>query len=429
MTLKILVIGAGAREHAICDALKKSPQKPEIYNFGHVVNPGIDRLCQEVFVGDILNIDEVITNAKKVNPAFVVIGPEDPISAGAVDALARIGIPSFAPSQACVQLESSKSFTRELLKKYDIDVSPDFYVSTSLEDIGRSKFYEKFGGQIVVKADGLLGGKGVLVADDHFSGFDTADDFAQKSIKRFGKVVLEQKLVGDEFSLISFVDGQTALHTPVAQDNKRAFDGDEGLNTGGMGTISDEHHSLPFLTADDINAAQDITVRTMHALQQELGERYVGVMYGGFIKTSDGIKLIEYNSRFGDPEVFNILPILETDFVEVCQKAIDGKLSEIGALVFKPVATVLKHLCCKGYPVSGVKDALITVSPHSESDTQRVFYGSVYEKDGLLYTAGSRAIAVLGIGEDIPAALEECEKMMVHFTGPFFHRHDIGRRF
>lgn len=427
--LKILVIGSGGREQAICDALVRSPQKPEVYNFGTNVNPGIKKICTKIVVGNILNLDEIRKVAKKISPTFVVIGPDDPIGIGVVDVLLELNITSFAPNKACAKLESSKSFTRNLLKKYNIDVSPDFYVSKSIEDSRRKEFYDKFAGQIVVKADGLLGGKGVLVADDHFSNFKTADDFAKESIKKFGKVVLEEKLTGEEFSLISIVDGETVLDTPAIQDHKRAFDGDEGPNTGGMGTVSDESHSLPFLTKSDVLEAHEITTKTMSALQKELGEKYVGVMYGGFIKTKKGIKLIEYNARFGDPEVYNILPILKTDFVEVCQKAINGSLYEIGKLEFEPVATVMKHLCCEGYPVSGVKDALITVFPFEEDNSQRVFYWSLYEKNGKLYTSGSRAIGVLGMGKNIAEALKNCENMVKNFDGPLFYRKDIGKKF
>lgn len=427
---KILVIGNGGREHAICKALKASPQEIEIYNFASAVNPGIKHISQEIFVGNYMNNEEIKTIAQKVQPDFAIVGPDDPIGNGATDALAEVGIKSFSPTKKCAQLESSKSFTRNLLKKYGIEGSPDFLVSTnSQEKSEREQFFQKFSGKIVVKADGLLGGKGVLVAGDHFTSFEEAEDFALKSIEKFGRVVLEEKIEGPEFSIIYIVDGKTALSTPIIQDHKRAFEGDTGPNTGGMGTVSDENNSLPFLTEADKMTAYNITMETMKAVEKETGETYVGVMYGGFMKTKDGVKLIEYNSRFGDPETFNILPLLENDFVEVCERAIDGTLSEMGALYFEKKATVLKYLCPEGYPTNSVKNVPITIDPKAfEADTksQEFFIASVGEENGEYLLKGSRAIAVLGKGDTWQEANENCDQMIQNFSGPLFYRKDIG---
>ena len=423
----ILVIGNGGREHAICEALSRSLQKPIIINFGTAINPGIKSLGAEIITGDIMDLEEIKRVAKQSNPDFAIVGPDDPIGIGAVDALREVGIPSFAPLKVNAQLEGSKSWTRNLLKKYSIDASPKFLVSIDIEDTaGRKNFFDELEGRIVVKADGLLGGKGVIVADDHFTTFEEAEDFAKQSIEKFGRVVLEEKLIGEEFSLISLVDGKTVLDTPAIQDHKRAFEGDEGPNTGGMGTISDEHHSLPFVLPEDLETAHQITEDVMKAIEKETGERYIGVMYGGFIITARGVKLIEYNARFGDPEAFNILPILKTDFVDVCEKAIEGKLSEIGKLEFEPVATVQKYLCPEGYPANSVKNVPITAPAELNTEKSRTFFASVAEEEGSLILKGSRAVSILGMGKDLAEANENCNELIGKFGGPLFYRKDIG---
>jgi phosphoribosylamine---glycine ligase len=428
MTKTILVIGNGGRENAICDALARSSQKPRIVNFATFRNPGMVLLGVEIILTDSLsNLNLLKQVVEDVKPDFAVVGPEDPIQAGVTDFLQTLNVSSFAPSQKCVQLESSKSFTRNLLKKYDIDASPDFLVSTEVNAESRKGFFEKFDGQIVVKADGLLGGKGVIVAGDHFETFEEAEDFAKQSIEKFGRVVLEEKLIGQEFSLISLVDGKTVLDTPAIQDHKRAFVGDQGPQTGGMGTISDEHNSLPFLTDQDIADAHNITERVMKAMKEELGERFVGVMYGGFIVTKNGIKLIEYNARFGDPEALNILPILKTDFIDVCEKAIQGRLEEIGKLEFEPVATVLKYLCAKGYPTSPEKGAQITAPKNWNINHVKTFFAGITLSDEeTLILSGGRAIGVLGMGGTLEEANQNCEAMIAQFEGPLFYRKDIG---
>lgn len=427
MTKKILLIGNGGREHALAKALARSPQKPEIYNFASAINPGIQKLCQKVFVGNLTDLKEAQAVAKNIEPHFAIIGPDDPIGAGMNNALQALGIKSFAPTKANAQLESSKSFTRNLLKKYNIPGNPDYVVSTDTLSEDRKKFFDTYEGNIVVKADGLMGGKGVLVAGDHFTSFAEADEFAQKAIEKFGKVVLEEKFIGQEFSLISLVDGKTVLDTPAIQDHKRAFEGDTGPNTGGMGCYSDEKNSLPFLTPKDLADAHEITKQTMHALEKENGVPYCGVMYGGFIATKKGVKLIEYNARFGDPEALNILPILETDFVEICEKAIEQKLNTIGQLSFAKKATVVKYLCPEGYPDNPVKNVPFALSKDfTETPEQQIFFASVAEENHQLILKGSRAIGLLGIGDTLEEALIKCNDLLQYFDGPLFSRKDIG---
>ena len=423
MTKRILLIGNGGREHALAQALKRSPQAIVLFNFANALNPGIKDLCEDVIVGDYMDLDQIKAVASQVKPDFAVVGPDDPIGIGAADALMEIGIPSFAPYKSCAQLESSKAFTRNLCLKHEIPGGPNFVVLNQEDTCAARTFFDAHDGQIVVKADGLLGGKGVIVAGEHFETFKEAFDFAKASIEKFGRVVLEEKLIGEEFSLISIVDGTTVLDCPAIQDHKRAFEGDTGPNTGGMGCVSDENGSLPFLTSQDLTDAHNITEAVMKAVKKETDETFVGVMYGGFMVTKNGVKLIEYNARFGDPEALNILPTLETDFVDVCEKAIAGKLDQIGQLDFKPVATVVKYLCPEGYPTDSVKNVPIKFVGDS---LEGFYFASVGEEDGELLLKGSRAVGVLGTGANLAAAKTDCDTKLTHFEGPLFYRQDIG---
>lgn len=425
MKKRILLIGNGGREHALCEALMRSPQEVEVINFANAINPGIKKLASEVIVGNYMDMAEVKQVAETVQPDFAVVGPDDPIGAGAADALLEIGIASFSPNKKCAQLESSKSFTRDLCDKYDVPGQPGYLVSTDLSnETERADFFDQYNGQIVVKADGLLGGKGVIVAGDHFETLAEAEEFALKSIEKFGRVVFEEKLVGEEFSLISIVDGETVLDCPAIQDHKRAFVGDTGPNTGGMGCVSDEAGSLPFLTARDLADAHEITLQTMKAVQQETGTHFVGVMYGGFMVTAHGVKLIEYNARFGDPEALNILPIMESDFVEICEKAIAGTLRDLGEIEFKPVATVVKYLCPEGYPENSIKNVPIKIKDPAQ--LEHCYFASVATEEGAYILKGSRAIGILGTGADMESARLACEAKIQNFTGPLFYREDIG---
>ena len=428
MTKKIIVIGNGGREHAICFALMNSPQQPEVWNFAISKNPGIEKLNVQIkLVNTLDDFDALKILIKEIDATLVIPGPEGVIVSGVTDVCNSMSIPCFAPTKQCAQLESSKSWTRNLLKKNGIeDACPDYIVSTSIDDIERKNFFTKWDGQIVVKADGLLGGKGVLVAEDHFDSFKDANEFAKKSIEKFGRVVLEEKLIGIEFSLLSVVDGATVLDFRTCQDHKRVGVGDTGNQTGGMGVISDENGSLPFLTEKDIELAHDITVRTMHAVKKETGEDFKGIMYGGFIATKTGVQLIEYNIRFGDPEALNILSTLTSDFVDICEAACSGELNRITELAFTPVATVQKYLCAPGYPDSPQKGFEIKLPENWNHDHAEVFFAGVKKDETGLVSSGGRVLGVIGFGENLNEANIYCEKMIDKIESSLFYRADIG---
>ena len=419
--MMILLIGSGAREHAIARALARSPQKPTTVCFASNNNPGIQELSAYFTMGDIKNPQAVVSFAQQYGADLAIIGPEAPLEVGVADALLDTGISTVGPKKALAQIETSKGFTRDLLKKYNIPSCPRYRVFSSLD--GVSEILSELGEKYVVKFDGLMGGKGVKVAGDHLLSHDDAISYCREIIKRGGKFVIEEKLIGQEFSLMSFSDGDHLAHMPPVQDHKRAYVGDTGPNTGGMGSYSDSNHLLPFLTEEDIVQAQEFNQATIDALKKEFGEGYKGILYGGFISTVDGVKLIEYNARLGDPEGMNVLPLLESDFVEVCLGIVNGNLNQKD-ISFRNQATVCKYAVPEGYPDSPVKGKPIDISEITE--TSQLYFASVDMQDGQLYEAGSRTVAYVGIAETLSEAEAKAEAEISKVRGPLFHRTDIG---
>ena len=420
--VKVLLIGNGAREHAIADAVKRSPQKPLLYSFLKAKNPGIVAQSEEYQIGKYDDLEAIKDFAKRVKPDFAVIGPEDPLAKGVVDALEEVDVKSVGPKKELAKLESSKSFTRDLLAKHNIPGNAKFKIFTSIEGI--KEFMEELNGNFVVKADGLKGGKGVKVVGDHLEGIDDGLKYCGECIKQDGKVVVEEKLEGEEFSLMSFVDGKTVKDIPPVQDHKRAFVDDRGPNTGGMGSYSDANLLLPFLTEDDLKKAHDINQKVCNALLKETGKPFKGIMYGGFIAVKDGVRLIEYNVRFGDPEGMNVLPLLKTDFVDVCKAIIDGTLDKL-EIEFHPKATVCKYVVPEGYPDEPLANEKVDLSKMSKE--ANVYYASVDQKEDGLYMTTSRAIAFVGIADTLEIAEQIAEGAALSVDGRVFHRHDIGK--
>lgn len=420
--MRILIIGSGAREHAIAKTLARSPQQPEIYCCATSRNPGIQQLAKEIWIGNINNPAEVVKVAKEWKIDFAIIGPEAPLEQGVADALWTHSIPVVGPKQKLAQLETSKAFTRDLLKKYHIPGSPQYRVFHDLTQV--NEFLQQLGeGCYVVKANGLMGGKGVKVAGDHLHSFAEAYQFCAEIIAAGQSFVIEEKLIGQEFSLLCFCDGETLVPMPAVQDHKRAFINDEGPNTGGMGSYSDANHRLPFLTEEDIHEAQKINEAVVQAVNAECGEKYIGILYGSFMATKAGVRLIEYNARFGDPEAMNVLSILESDLVAIAQAMISGKLSK-DLVQFARLATVCKYAVPHGYPEEPVKNVEIDISSVKNND--QLYFAAVDMRDERLYATGSRAIAVVGVAKTIMEAEQLAEAEIQLVQGPLFHREDIG---
>lgn len=433
--MRILLVTSSARGHALADALYRSPQKPELIAVSPSRNPGIRRLAKEQHVMDIMDFPKLIDLAKKSTIDFAVIGPDDPIGGGLADELEKVDIPSVAPKKALARLESSKGFTRDLMKKYNIDASPQFFVLTRHESgpSGRGNEDEirtilnDLNGHYVVKYDGLKGGKGVKVSGEHLPTIDDGVAYALDCIEEGGRVVIEEKLIGIEFSRLAFVSGSSVVPMPAVQDHKRAFEGDTGPNTGGMGTYSDANHSLPFLTSDDLKQADVINQQIADAVMKECGEPYKGILYGGFMATKNGVKVIEYNARFGDPEALNILPLLKSDFVTICQKIIDGSLTQKDVL-FENKATVCKYITPKSYPDAKTEKGETVAFPFIPENA-RLYFGDISENDDeSLHLEGSRTAGIVGIADTIAESESIAESLCEEVQGPVRFRKDIGTK-
>ncbi|MGV8058245.1 MAG: phosphoribosylamine--glycine ligase [Smithellaceae bacterium] len=421
----ILLVGNGAREHAMAEAIMRSKEKPFLFSYMKANNPGIASLSEMTKIGSYSDLQTIVDFALTNKTDFAVIGPEDPLNNGVVDALAESGIPSVGPRKSLARLETSKAFTRNLVAKYNIPGNPQYKVFTSME--GVEAFLNSLEG-IVLKPDGLTGGKGVLVQGDHFATREEALKLCGQILKDSASVIVEEKFDGEEFSLQCLCDGRTVVGTPLVQDHKRRFDDDKGPNTGGMGSYSLPDHSMPFLKPSDIEEGLEITRQVAAALLKETGNPYKGVMYGGFIATKNGAKLLEYNARFGDPEAMNILPLLKTDFIEVCKHIIDGTLDKL-KIEFEQKATVCKYVVPKGYglpadhPDTASSRAKIEVGDVGEA---RLYYSSVDKKEDGLYLSSSRAIGIVGIADTLDAARKIAEEGVKAVKGPVAYREDIG---
>jgi len=424
---RVLLIGNGAREHAIAEAVMRSRHQPVLFSFMKGNNPGIAALSEKITIGNYGDLDSICRFATDNRVDFAIVGPEDPLNNGAVDALKKIGIPAVGPTKKLARLETSKSFTRNLLSKYGIPGNPKFRIFTSLD--GVEEFLKELDG-IVVKPDGLTGGKGVMVQGDHFQTADEALKYCKEVLAGHSSVIIDEKLEGEEFSLQCISDGKTVVATPPVQDHKRRFVDDRGPNTGGMGSYSCEDHSLPFMKRKDVEEGLSITQKVAEALYRETGEYYKGIMYAGFMITKSGLKLLEYNARFGDPEAMNILPLLRTDFIDLCRAVIDGTLERL-SVEFEKKATVCKYIVPRGYglpkehPDAGTTSAKIEVGDVGDA---RLYYASVEKRDDGLYMTTSRAIGVVGIADTLEDAEAAAERAVSAVKGPVAHRPDIGTK-
>ena len=421
--MNILLIGSGSREHALAIAIKNSPQYTNLFCLSNTTNPAIKALCAGYEVAPVTDIDHIVMYAEQKNINLAIVGPEAPLELGIADALKAKNIAVVGPTQQHAMLESSKGFTRDLLANHNIDGNPFFQRFTTMDGVEETlqNWAEKF----VIKADGLCGGKGVVVWGDHITSMQDAVEHCQDLINNNVEFIIEEKIDGQEFSLISFTDGVNFIHMPAIQDHKRAYENDTGPNTGGMGTYSDANHILPFMSAGDKVKAEHINEQVAKALMTEFNTPYQGILYGGFMATADGVKVIEYNARFGDPEAMNLLTLMQADFVEIATAITDGTLGRV-VCTFKPLATVCKYVVPNGYPNDSEKGFVVDIS--EVGDDVELFMGSVDTQEGQLIAMGSRTIAVLACGESIENAEVKVEKAIANIKGNLFHRPDIGTK-
>ena len=419
-----LVIGHGAREHVIGETLVKGGAS--LFAFMSFKNAGLEDLSKKVKIHSETDFKEIIDFSKENNIDFAVIGPEAPLVVGIVDALEKAGIPCVGPKIEAAQLEGSKVFVRNLLEKYKIksNVKNKFFdsmdeIESYIKDMGEEN--------LVVKPEGLTGGKGVKVYGDHLFSKTDILEYCQELTNNNNRFLLEEKCIGEEFTLQTFVDGKTVVGSPLVQDHKRAYEDDKGPNTGGMGSYSMEDHLMPFITQKDVDIALEDMKKTVAAVKAETGVEYKGFLYGQFMKTAKGLKLIEYNSRFGDPEAMNVLPLLQGNLVDICWAIINGNLSQ--NFEFEKKATVCKYLAPEGYPVNPKKDESVKINKKKIDEIgAKYYYASVYREGENIYTTTSRAIGVLGIADSLENAEKIAEAGVECIEGKLFHRKDVGTR-
>ncbi|MGY5860090.1 MAG: phosphoribosylamine--glycine ligase [Candidatus Thorarchaeota archaeon] len=412
---KVLIIGNGAREHAIATSLAKSDV--EIHAHMERKNPGIAKLCKEFTIGSTIDPKKL---PDLLGMDYAIVGPEAPLEAGISDFLRSQGVPCVAPTKAAAMIETSKSFARIVIEQMVPKANPQFKVVRSVDDLRR--FEKKVGVEnMVVKPNGLTGGKGVRIFGEHLHSRDELERYAIDLLTKTGIVVLEEKLEGTEFTLQAFSDGTKLEFMPLVRDYKRAYDGDTGPNTGSMGSLSMPDHRLPYVTSEDYQAAKDIMNATLLGIKKKSGSIYKGILYGQFMKTNEGVKVIEYNARFGDPEAMNVLSILTTPLHEICQGIIDGNL---GPVKFESKATVCVYVVPEGYPgPEVVKDSPIDLSV---ATTAQLYHASIYEENDEIRTTGSRAIGVLGIGDSLAEAREIAYANASRIKGQVRFRSDIA---
>lgn len=425
MRTKVLVVGGGGREHAIVEALLRDDAV--VYSAMKNMNPGIARAAVETRLLKETDVPKVTEFAVSTGVELAVIGPEAPLEVALVDSLVSKGIGCVGPTRAAARLETSKRFSRRLLKKHRVPGNVEFGTFQDLESA--RTFVNDFPGELVVKPEGLTGGKGVKVEGEHLKGKEEVLDYVREVLDhRIGGagVVLEERLVGEEFTLQAFCDGRTVRGMPLVQDDKRAYDGDVGPNTGGMGSYTNADHLLPFVSEQDRKAAEDIVQRTVTAIREE-GAPYRGVLYGQFMLTKDGPKVIEFNARFGDPEAMNVLTLMDNGFLDVCQAVADGRL---GANVpFQRKATVCKYVVPAGYGTEPKVGVPVTVDEKGITKAgATLYYAAVDQKDGKILTTSSRSLGMVGVADTIEEAEAICEAGLAHVQGDVFVRHDIGKR-
>ena len=413
MSETVLLVGGGGREHAIARAVADS-ERGELYACASNRNPGIASLSSGYEEIDETDAEALVEYAESVGATLSAIGPESALNAGVADALDDAGVYAFGPREAEARIETDKAFQREFMAQEGIDGCPDFETFEDAE--AAAEYIEGYDGDLAIKPRGLTGGKGVRVIGDQIT---KAEGIEYVRESDYGSFVLEERLVGEEFTIQAFVANGEHRVSPAVQDHKRAYEGDEGPNTGGMGSYSDAAFELPFMSESDYEDAVGIVDDVVEAMPE-----YKGILYGQFMLTAEGPKVVEFNARFGDPEAMNTLPVLETDFVELLAAAREGET--LPELAFEEHATVCKYAVPEGYPTDPVAGAEVAIDAESAGEAE-LFYASVDARDDGIYTTTSRSFAVVGTAETIADAEAIVEDAFERTgTDGLRVRHDIG---
>lgn len=422
--MKVLLIGGGAREHAMAEAIVRSGG--ELHVVMNHINPGIAKIAESILQQKETEVEPVLEWAQTIAPDVAVIGPEAPEEAGLGDALIAAGIPCASPTKAAARIETDKQFMRELMDKHDVPGRLGFHPFTDAD--AACAFLDENGPVWAIKPIGLTGGKGVQVYGDHFTDVDGAKAYARSIFKSGaggGELQFEELAVGEEYTVMALTDGTTVLPMVACQDHKRLYEGDKGPNTGGMGSYSQENGLLPFLKQTDYNDAVTIVQGIVDALRAE-GCPYTGAIYGQFMLTRNGPKVIEVNARFGDPEAMNVMHLLESNYTDLLMKMATGKLAG-EHLEFRPNATVVKYCVPQGYgdgtPAAGTPVEIDEAA--LEAAGASIYFASIEDQDGLK-TLTSRTLGVLGEGATIAEAEQVAEAGLKAVKGDLVVRHDVG---
>lgn len=418
MKHRILLVGGGGREDAIARKIKESGS--EIFTVMKNRNPSILSLSSDVLIHDELDVDAALEFALKNGVDMAFIGPDPVLNTSLADRLSASGVKVASPSRNAARLETSKEFMRKFVERNSIPGNIKYQVISdpeAVDEIIRSSDEE-----YAIKPLGLTGGKGVRVMGLQIKTKDEAVSYAKSIIEKDGTVILEEKISGEEFSIQVFSDGRNIAPFPMVQDFKRAYENDEGPNTGGMGSISAEDGGLPFIRKPVADQAIEILKKIVFHMNDE-GNPFTGVIYGQFMQVGDSPKIVEINARFADPEGINVLTLLEDDFVEIMEEVVGGKLRK--TMNFRKKASVLKYIVPEGYGTKPVP-ADLEISGDPEPEDFRVYYAAVSGSLNSVKMSTSRALALVALADSIPEASAKVEENLWRINGRYFMRHDIG---
>lgn len=419
--MKILVVGGGGREHAIVRKLKESPKNPELYCAPGNGGISADAVCLAVKATD---IGGMVKAAGEIGADFVVVAPDDPLAMGMVDALNTAGFRTFGPGKAAARIEGSKVFSKGLMRKYGIPTAD--YRAFSGREAAMAYIRERGKFPVVVKADGLALGKGVVIAEDEAQAENALRSIMEDKV--FGasgnEVVVEEFLTGPEVTVLAFCDGKTVVPMVSSMDHKRALDGNRGPNTGGMGTVAPNSHYTGEMAR---RCMREIFLPTVRAMEAE-GCPFQGCLYFGLMLTSEGPKVIEYNCRFGDPEAQVVLPLLETDLLEIMEAVYDGRLGDL-SIRWRDGAAACVVLASGGYPGKYPTGLPISgLDGDGQGPGVTVYHAGTRREDGGYVTAGGRVLGVTAVGADLDEALERAYAAAKGIRFENVHlRTDIGR--
>ncbi len=420
MVVNVLLIGDGAREHIIAERLAEDSN---VYAIMSRKNPGISGIAKSVRICNLKDKEAVRSAIESFSISFDVgfVSPDAVLAAGITDLLLEMNISAASPTQSAARIEWDKSFARNLMYENKIDGLPEFNVITDKKEI--TDYLNILNNNAVIKPIGLTGGKGVKIIGEHLNP-NEAIGYATELLERDGSVLIEEKLDGEEFTLQAFSDGKHISLMPPVQDHKRLYDGDKGPNTGGMGSYS-TGKILPFLEQSDLATATKILSDAIWSMSKE-DVPFKGILYGQFMATKKGVKVIEFNSRFGDPEVMNVLSLLDGSLSDIFMSIADDSLVNA---TFMDKSTLVKYFVPKGYPKNPDKDSPVSIDLKGINQTgARLYFASVYEQSGKIYTTSSRTAALVSVADNLDDAYNTIEDAQKYISGNLFSRTDIGTK-